>query len=94
MKRLSSNWKIFIVLSLAFALGVPFEATNPSDGTTSLYSIVLGLSFWVFAVRLTAQEAERQGWQFRNGVALAVIAMPLCILILLIGRILGKSKQK
>ena len=94
MKRTSFNGKVAIGFLIAFVLGVRFEAMNPSDGTTSIYFLVLGLCFWVFLVRVLAQEVERQGWPFSIGVGAAVIAMPILVIILFIGRLLGKHKQE
>ena len=91
MKSLSTNWKIAIGFVLAILIGAPFESLNPTDGSTSVYHLVLGGLFAFFIWHLVAQRGQRVGFSYGATYVCAMFFLPLTALVVFVFRKKSKS---
>jgi len=84
--NLSVNWKITLAFILILLASVPFEALNPSDGTTSIFQLVFGFLFVIFIWHLIAQRGKRVGFSYGATFVCAVFAIPLTAFVVYVVR--------
>jgi hypothetical protein len=86
LKNLSGNWKFFIGFVFVLLVAAPVETLNPTDQSTSIFQLLMGLIFYGFIVRLIAQRGQRVGFSYGGTLVCAIFALPLTAFVVYVVR--------